>query len=84
MMLKAMDARHRPGVTPEVRARFLWRPPWRPFPSAASGGGDREPRQMHLRLGGRVLPGGELEQHLLDPLGGKILLRQRHAAVEHL
>jgi hypothetical protein len=37
---------------------------------------------MLLRGRARVLPVGELEQHLLDPLGGEILLRQRHAAVE--
>jgi hypothetical protein len=31
----------------------------------------------------RVLPRRGLEQHLLDPLSGEILLREREAAVEH-
>src|SRR3954469_24852620 len=39
---------------------------------------------MLLRGSARVLPVSELKQDLLDPFGRKVLLRERHAAIERL
>src|SRR3954467_11208432 len=58
--------------------------------SLPHGGGGRKrgrlakPRQMLLRGCGGILPRGEFQQHLLDPFGRKVLLRECEPAVEVL
>ena len=42
----------------------------------------REAPQVLLAIGSGVLPGRGLDQHLLDPLGRKILLNKREPAVD--
>jgi hypothetical protein len=55
-----------------------------PLQGRVGAHGSGKPLQMLLRGCAGVLPGRQFHQHLLDPLGGEVLLRQRHAAAEGL